>query len=138
MDLGSELKKHRKTLDFWARLAKIRKKPPKEELMKTLKEVEPLLVEMKIVMNVFERVVYKLKQMEPYQKKGILKGDLKKGFRVRQFYRQMNKKIREVNRMFRRVRFAVKLYMIMNDGHFPGKRERIKFDQDFKNYKSKL
>lgn len=132
--LGMELKKHKATLDQWARYAKNKKKPPRKQLMQDIKKIGPILVEMKKVMDVFERVVFQLQLMEPYHDKGHLKGDLKKGFKVKAFYKHMKSKMQDIKKMFRRVRHAVKLFIIMNNGHFPKPKARIKFDEDFKNY----
>lgn len=135
MHLANELKKHKKILERWARAAKNRKKLPPNLLKQDIKKIEPILVEMKKVMNIFERVVVKLKLMEPYHKRGFLKGDMKKGFNVKQFYQHMNKKLREINGIFRRIRHVVKLFMKMNNGHFPKHKARTRFDHDFKDYK---
>jgi hypothetical protein len=129
--LAGELKKNKDILERWGRLKKNRKKPPKKQLRQDIKKIEPILIGMKKVTNVFERVVTKLKLMEPYHTRGYLKGDMKKGFKVKQFYQHMNKKLNEIHWIFRRVRHVVKLFIYMNNGHFPKDKARVKFDHNF-------
>jgi hypothetical protein len=129
-----ELRKHKDILEKWAQYVKDRKKPPKKQLMEEIKIIEPVLLEMKKVMNVFERVVFQLKLMEPFHNQGVLKGEMKKGLEVEEFYKQMNKKLQEIQKMFRRFRRTVKLFIKMNNGHFPRKKAKIRFDHDFEQY----
>ncbi|MBN2531447.1 MAG: FecR domain-containing protein [Spirochaetales bacterium] len=132
--LADELKKHADILERWKRSLKTGKKPPANQLKQDIKKIEPVLVEMKKVMNIFERVVTQLKLMEPYHQQGYLKGDMKKGFKVEQFYKQMKKKLHEITGIFKRVRRVVKLFIRMNNGHFPRQKARVKFDHDFDDY----
>lgn len=131
MRLANDLKKHKDILERWSRAVMNRKKLPKPQLERDIKKIEPILVEMKKVMNIFERVVINLKLMEPYHSQGHLKGDMKKGFKVEQFYKHMNKKLHEITGVFRRVRHVVRLFIKMNNGHFPRDKARVRFEHEF-------
>ena len=91
----------------------------KMELMKEKKELIGTLFRIRRTLFIFERVYFRLLELQNYYKQGYGKGELKAGLSVKSFFQEFNKTSKELQKRVAKVRFIIKLYAHRNEGQFP-------------------
>ena len=108
--------------------------------MAVMREKKRLLVhlfELRKTLFIFERVYFRLAELERYYEEGYGRGSLQPGLSTGEFFRQFEQDRRVLERQMAEVRYVIKLYALRNEGRFPtdhfeeGEEEFFGGDEDF-------
>ncbi len=89
------------------------------DLMREKRAVVGDLLRLRKTLFLFERVYYRLIELEGYYNEGLGRGNLRPGLTAEQFWRQFNADRRELAARMGRVRWVAKEYARRNDGQLP-------------------
>jgi hypothetical protein len=114
-----DLMKKEKTIQKWIREKEKGEMGSRMEIMKEKKEVVGVLFRIRRTLFIFERVYFRLLELQNYYKQGYGKGELEHGLSVKKFFMEFNRTSKELHKRVAKVRFIMKLYAKRNDGQFP-------------------
>ena len=89
------------------------------EIMKEKKQVISVLFQIRRTLFIFEKIYFRLLELQSYYKQGYGRGDIKKGLTVKDFFKDFDKNSKELHKKVAKVRFISKLYAQRNNGSFP-------------------
>jgi hypothetical protein len=90
------------------------------EIMREKRAVVGSLFRLRRTLFLFERVYFRLAELEGYYNQGVGRGDLRPGLSAAQFWARVESDRRDLAAKLARVRYVIKLYAERNDGQFPG------------------
>ncbi len=115
----ARLMSRREILSKWAREDRTGRTGGRMEAMREKKEMVGALLQLRKVQFVFERVYYRLSELQGYHRQGYGHGQLRPGLSTEEFFARFAGEARELASKMAQVRYAVKLYSARNGGRFP-------------------
>lgn len=109
----------REVLDKWFQEDRRGKVGAKIEMMREKKRLIGHLFKIRRVLFIFERVYFRLAELNAYHNQGYGKGTIRPGLTTDAFFAAFNREKRELGKQMARVRYIVKLYAGRNQGSFP-------------------
>jgi hypothetical protein len=89
------------------------------ESMREKKELIGELLELRKILYMFERVYFRLIELEGYYREGYGRGQIQPGLSSAAFFNRFNREKRELGEKMAELRYITKLYAKRNDGNFP-------------------
>jgi len=89
------------------------------ESMREKKELIGELLELRKILYMFERVYFRLIELEGYYREGYGRGQIEPGLSSAAFFNRFNREKRELGEKMAELRYITKLYAKRNDGNFP-------------------
>jgi hypothetical protein len=89
------------------------------ELMRDKKRIIGHLFELRKTLFLFERVYFRLAELERYFQEGYGRGSVRPGLSSTEFFRAFDRDRETLTRQMAEVRYITKLYALRNDGRFP-------------------
>jgi hypothetical protein len=89
------------------------------ESMREKKELIGELLELRKILYMFERVYFRLIELEGYYREGYGRGQIEPGLSSAAFFNRFNQEKRELGEKMAELRYITKLYAKRNDGNFP-------------------
>jgi hypothetical protein len=118
-DAYADLMRNAAVLAKWAREERDGAAGSPMEAMREKRALVGALLRLRKTLFVFERVYYRLNELEGYYTQGIGRGDLRPGLPAAQFWRRFAEESRDLAAKMARVRAVVRMYARRNDGQFP-------------------
>ncbi len=119
-DAYDDLMANRELLSKWAREDREDKVGGRLEILREKRAVVGPLFRLRRTLFVFERVYFRLAELEGYYRQGFGQGELRPGLSAAQFWTRVAADRRDLTAKMARVRYVIKLYAKRNDGEFPG------------------
>jgi len=89
------------------------------ELMRDKKRIIGHLFALRKTLYVFERVYFRLDELERYYQEGYGRGSVQPGLSSAEFFRTFDRDRQTLARQMAEVRYVTKLYALRNEGRFP-------------------
>jgi len=89
------------------------------ESLREKKELIGELLELRKILYMFERVYFRLIELEGYYREGYGRGQIEPGLSSAAFFNRFNREKRELGEKMAELRYITKLYAKRNDGNFP-------------------
>ncbi len=89
------------------------------ETMREKKELIGDLLELRKVLYIFERVYYRLVELEGYYRQGYGRGQIEPGLSGAAFFNRFDREKQVLGEKMAEIRYITKLYAKRNDGNFP-------------------
>lgn len=89
------------------------------ESMREKKELIGELMELRKILYMFERVYFRLIELEGYYREGYGRGQIEPGLSSAAFFNRFNREKRELGEKMAELRYITKLYAKRNNGNFP-------------------
>jgi hypothetical protein len=89
------------------------------ELLREKKRIIGHLLELRKVLFIFERIYFRLAELEGYFEQGYGRGNIQAGLSSAGFFQRFDAEKRELARKMAEVRYVTKLYAARNEGVFP-------------------
>jgi len=89
------------------------------ESMREKKELIGELMELRKILYMFERVYFRLIELEGYYREGYGRGQIEQGLSSAAFFNRFNREKRELGEKMAELRYITKLYAKRNNGNFP-------------------
>jgi len=89
------------------------------ESMREKKELIGELLELRKILYMFERVYFRLIELEGYYREGYGRGQIEQGLSSAAFFNRFNREKRELGEKMAELRYITKLYAKRNNGNFP-------------------
>jgi hypothetical protein len=89
------------------------------ESMREKKELIGELLELRKILYIFERVYFRLIELEGYYREGYGRGQIEPGLSSAAFFNRFNREKQELGKKMAELRYITKLYAKRNDGNFP-------------------
>ena len=89
------------------------------ESLRDKKELIGELLELRKILYMFERVYFRLIELEGYYREGYGRGQIEPGLSSAAFFNRFNREKRELGEKMAELRYITKLYAKRNDGNFP-------------------
>ena len=89
------------------------------ELIRDKKRIIGHLFALRKTLYIFERVYFRLDELERYYREGYGRGSLQPGLSTDEFFQVFDRDRRTLARQMAVVRYVTKLYALRNDGRFP-------------------
>jgi hypothetical protein len=106
-------------LNKWMSEDRARTMGGRAELMREKKALIGHLLEIRRILFIFERVYFRLAELESYHRQGYGRGLIRPGLSSAEFFQAFDRDRVELGRQMARVRYIVKLYALRNEGSFP-------------------
>ncbi len=116
----SELIKENRILNKWIIEDKNNKIGTKIEVMREKKRIIGHLFRLRKVLFIFERIYFRLSELENYFREGYGRGYISSGVTTTEFFRQFEKDRINLIKQMSFVRYVFKLYSNRNNGYVPG------------------
>jgi hypothetical protein len=100
------------------------------EILREKRRIIGHLLELRKVLFVFERVHFRLSELEEYYRQGYGEGTLEGSLTSRAFFQALDRDRDVLERRMAEVRYVTKLYARRNQGSFPTERDQ-ESEQDF-------
>jgi hypothetical protein len=117
--LYDDLLKKDAIITKWTNEEKQGKTGSRMEIMKEKRQLIGILFRIRRNLFIFERIYFRLLELQTYYKQGYGKGDIKPGYSVKKFFMEFNKTSSDLHRKVAKIRFIMKLYAKRNGGRFP-------------------
>ncbi|MBN1837290.1 MAG: FecR domain-containing protein [Spirochaetales bacterium] len=88
-------------------------------VLRDKKALLPHLFELRKTLFLFERVYFRLEELERYHREGYGRGSVQPGLSSSEFFRQFDRDRELLERQMAEVRYITKLYALRNEGRFP-------------------
>jgi hypothetical protein len=118
-DAFAELAGHSEILDKWITEDRNGTVGSMRDRLREKREIVGALFRIRRNLFIFERVYYRLLELEDYHAQGYGRGDITPQLTSTEFWQRFDKDRTALARKMARVRYAVKLYAARNDGAFP-------------------
>jgi len=89
------------------------------ESLREKKEIIGELLELRKILYIFERVYFRLIELEGYYREGYGRGQIEPGLSSAAFFNRFNREKQELGERMAELRYITKLYAKRNDGNFP-------------------
>jgi len=89
------------------------------ETMREKKELIGELLELRKILYIFERVYFRLVELEEYYRQGYGRGQIEPGLSSSAFFKRFNREKQVLGKKMAEIRYITKLYAMRNDGNFP-------------------
>jgi len=89
------------------------------ESMREKKELIGKLLALRKILYLFERVYFRLAELEGYYREGYGRGQIEPGLSSAAFFNRFNREKRELGEKMAELRYITKLYAKRNNGNFP-------------------
>lgn len=89
------------------------------EVLREKKEVFSVLAGLRQTLFLFEKVYYRVLELEGYHKEGYGRGNVRRGYSTADFFARVNGEKRSLAGKFAQVKYVMKLYSKRNDGTIP-------------------
>jgi hypothetical protein len=89
------------------------------ESMREKKELIGELLELRKILYIFERVYFRLIELEGYYREGYGRGQIEPGLSSAAFFNRFDREKQELGEKMAELRYITKLYAKRNDGNFP-------------------
>ena len=89
------------------------------ESMREKKELIGQLLALRKILYLFERVYFRLIELEGYYREGYGRGQIEPGLSSAAFFNRFNREKRELGEKMAELRYITKLYAKRNNGNFP-------------------
>jgi hypothetical protein len=89
------------------------------ETMREKKEIIGELLELRKILYIFERVYFRLVELEGYYHQGYGRGQLEPGLSSSAFFKRFDLEKQVLGKKMAEIRYITKLYAMRNDGNFP-------------------
>ena len=89
------------------------------ETMREKKELIGELLELRKILYIFERVYFRLVELEGYYHQGYGRGQIEPGLSSAAFFNRFDREKQVLSEQMAEIRYITKLYAIRNDGNFP-------------------
>lgn len=119
VSIYAELAKKKAVFDKWIAEDKQGKTGSRVDMMREKSQVVGLLLRAKGNLFIFDRVYYRILELEYYFEQGYGSGDIRPGYSIKKFFDELRSKKQQIDTMVARVRYFFKLFAVRNDGHFP-------------------
>jgi hypothetical protein len=119
-DAYTDLMRNGELLSRWAREDRENKMGGRTEVMRDKRAVVSSLFRLRRTGFIFERVYFRLAELQGYYNQGFGQGDLRAGLSAAQFWRRFESDRKDLAAKMARVRAAIGMYAKRNDGEFPG------------------
>lgn len=119
VSIYNQLIKKKAIFDKWIAEDKKGTVAPLSELIKEKGQVIGLLLRAKANLFIFDRVYYRILELEYYFGQGYGSGDIKPGYSIKRFFEDLRGKKQQIEMMIGNVRYYFKLFAQRNEGHFP-------------------
>ncbi|MBN1523446.1 MAG: FecR domain-containing protein [Spirochaetales bacterium] len=93
--------------------------PQSGDVMQEKAKIIGALFKVKGNLVLFERVYFRLLELEYYYSQGYGSGDVRPGQSIKQFFEKLNELKPEIDGYLARMKYALKLYALRNGGYFP-------------------
>lgn len=120
----------RQVLDKWYGEDRQGKVGGNLEMLKEKKRLVGHLLALRRILFLFERVYYRLSELQEYYRQGYGEGELQDGLTSRAFFQEFERDRQELARKMAEVRYLTKLYARRNGGAFPTDRDE-ESEEDF-------
>jgi len=114
-----DLLQKKSIIDKWMEQDKQGQAPQTGEVLQEKRQIIGTLFKAKAALVIFERVYFRLLELEYYFSQGYGSGDVKPGLSIKQFFTQLEAKKAEIERAIATIKFVMKLYALRNGGYFP-------------------
>lgn len=114
-----ELIQERETLNKWYAEERRKSIGSRMEIMREKKKLIGHLLKIRKNLFLFERVYFRLVELEDYYRQGYGRGLIRPGLSSADFFKAFNRDRRKLSEKMARVRFIIKLYAKRNGGSFP-------------------
>lgn len=114
-----ELMKRKTIISKWTLEDKKGASGGRMEVMKEKKQVIGALLKLRKTLFLFERIYYRLLELEAYHEMGNGKGLIRSGYTTEQFFNRMRGERRTLEARMASIRYIAKLYAKRNDGSIP-------------------
>lgn len=115
----TSLLRERQILNKWIKEDKAGQIGSNIALMREKKRIIGHLFKMRRILFIFERVYFRMLELQTYYNKGYGRGMLSSNLSAAAFYRQFNSERKELTRKMALVRYVIKLYRKRNNGSIP-------------------
>jgi hypothetical protein len=106
-------------LNKWMAEDRDRRLGSRMEIMREKKALIGHLLEIRRILFIFERVYFRLAELETYYRQGYGRGLIRPGLSSAEFFQAFAREKVELGRQMARVRYIIKLYALRNEGSFP-------------------
>ena len=106
-------------LNKWINEDRTRTMGGRMEILREKKAVIGYLLEIRKVLFIFERIYFRLAELETYYRQGYGRGQIRPGLSSAEFFQAFARDRTELGEQMARVRYFVKLYAKRNEGAFP-------------------
>jgi hypothetical protein len=89
------------------------------ETIREKKEIIGELLELRKILYIFERVYFRLVELEEYYRQGYGRGQIEPGLSSSAFFKRFDREKQVLGKKMAEIRYITKLYAIRNDGNFP-------------------
>jgi hypothetical protein len=89
------------------------------ESLREKKELIGELLELRKILYIFERVYFRLIELEDYYREGYGRGQIEPGLSSAAFFNRFDREKQELGEKMAELRYITKLYAKRNDGNFP-------------------
>ena len=89
------------------------------ETMREKKELIGELLELRKILYIFERVYFRLVELEGYYHQGYGRGQIEPGLSSAAFFNRFDREKQVLSEQMAEIRYITKLYAMRNDGNFP-------------------
>ena len=89
------------------------------ESLREKRELIGALLELRKILYIFERVYFRLVELEGYYREGYGRGQIEPGLSSAAFFNRFNREKEELGKKMAELRYITKLYAKRNDGNFP-------------------
>ena len=115
----AELESHGEVIEKWVREDRDGGQGSLMEAMREKRAVVGALFRLRKTLFIFERVYWRLVELESYYQEGYGRGVIRPGLSAAQFWGRFQADRRVLAQKMARIRYVVKLYAARNDGSFP-------------------
>ena len=113
------LMKKQSILNKWAQEDKTGKIGGKMDVMKEKKEIVGILFKLRKTLFRFERIYYRLVELQEYYNQGYGKGTIQPGMTTDQFFKRMDGERKDLEKKMAKIRQVARLYAERNEGKTP-------------------
>jgi hypothetical protein len=116
----AELMRNADVLSKWVAEDRQGRAGSRLEVMREKRAVVGALFKLRKTLFIFERVYYRLVEIEGYYNQGFGRGDIRPGLSAAQFWARFDTDRSDLAAKMARVRHVIRMYAARNDGEFPG------------------
>ncbi|MBN2534787.1 MAG: FecR domain-containing protein [Spirochaetales bacterium] len=125
-----QLMKKEAIIQKWMKEKKEGKTGSRMEIMREKRQLIGVLFRIRRTLFIFERVYFRLLELQTYYKQGYGKGEFSEGMSVKEFFKEFDNTSAGLYKKVAQIRFVIKLFAIRNEGSFPAEIED-EDDSDF-------
>jgi len=115
----AELMKKQYIIDKWIQQDRQGIAPQSGDVMKEKAEIIGALFRAKASLAIFERIYFRLLELEYYFSQGYGSGDIRPGLPIKKFFTELKAKRFEIEQIIGKMKYVMKLFALRNGGYFP-------------------